>query len=76
MNVKDIIFMPSEVRLEKFLKNIELGLKIHCLTLKLYTGASKSGVGEVGTVPGPTPGGSACDKENKKRTKNKTAIRP
>ena len=40
-----IIFMPSEARLEIFLKKYKKkGPKIHCLALKLYTGASKSRV--------------------------------
>ena len=37
-----IIFMPSEVRLEIFWTNIKKAPKIHCLALKLYTGAFKS----------------------------------
>ena len=51
--------MPSEARLEIFLKNIKKGPKIHCLALKLYTGppnfitgASKSG-GRGGRAPPP-----------------------
>ena len=38
-----IIFTPSEARLKKFFEKIyNKGPKIHCLALKLYTGASKS----------------------------------
>ena len=40
----NIRFMLSEARLKIFLEKYKTrALKIHCLALKLYTGASKSG---------------------------------
>ena len=58
--------MPSEVRLEIFLKKYKKkGPKIHCLALKLYTGppncitgASKSG-GQGGPGPWGPPGSAS-----------------
>ena len=52
----NIRFMPSEARPKFFLEKYKnKGSKIHCLALKLYTGASKSG-GQGGSgPPGPPP---------------------
>ena len=51
----NIRFMLSEARLKIFLKKYKTkGTKIHCIVLKLYTGASKSG-GQGGLGPQGLP---------------------